>query len=211
MMTKKKKRTWKFWVGRTLLALILLAAGWLINLIWFRPLNIRHFYDRVFVEVALNDPELVTSLGIPVLYDWSKDELTDVSDAKQWEDFNKIKKDFATLQRYDFEDQSKENQLNTKIFGWFIETQLESEPYFYHGYPVNQMFGVQSNLPSFMESSHQIRDKSDIEAYIARLSLFDTKFDQVLEGLKIREEKGIIPPKFVIQRVLDEMKGFIGE
>ncbi|MGI9550045.1 MAG: DUF885 domain-containing protein, partial [Aurantibacter sp.] len=42
-------------------------------------------------------------------------------------------------------------------------------------------------------------------------SLFDTKFDQVLEGLKIREEKGIIPPKFVIQRVLDEMKGFIGE
>jgi uncharacterized protein (DUF885 family) len=30
-----------------------------------------------------------------------------------------------------------------------------------------------------------------------------------LEGLQIREEKGIIPPKFVIGRVLDEMKGFL--
>ena len=40
---------------------------------------------------------------------------------------------------------------------------------------------------------------------------FDTKFDQVLEGLKIREQNGIVPPKFVIQRVLDEMKGFTGQ
>ena len=35
------------------------------------------------------------------------------------------------------------------------------------------------------------------------------KFNQVLEGLKIREQRGIIPPKFVIERVLDEMKGFV--
>ncbi len=193
------------------MVLLFLGIGWLTNLIWFRPFNIRHFYDRVFIELALDDPELVTSLGIPVLYDWSKDELTDVSDAKQWEDFNELKENFATLNSYDFENQSKENQLNTKILRWFIGIQLEAEPYFYHDYPVNQMYGVQSNLPSFMESSHKLRDKSDIEAYIMRLSLFDTKFDQVLEGLKIREEKGIIPPKFVIERVLDEMKGFTGQ
>lgn len=210
-MTTTKKRSWKFWVGRTLLILLFLGIAWLVNLIWFRPLNIRHFYDRVFIELAMDDPELVTSLGIPVLYDWSKDELTDVSDAKQWEDFNKLKEDLATLKKYDFEDQSQENQLNTKILAWFIGTQLDGESYFYHDYPVNQMFGVQSNLPSFMESSHKIRDNSDIEAYIKRLSLFDAKFDQVLEGLKIREEKGIIPPKFVIQRVLNEMNGFIGK
>jgi uncharacterized protein (DUF885 family) len=31
----------------------------------------------------------------------------------------------------------------------------------------------------------------------------------MMEGLKIREEKGIIPPKFVVRRVIDEMQGFV--
>ena len=206
----QKKRTWKFWFSRSLLLLLLIGLFWLINLIWFRPFNIRHFYDRIFVELVMDSPELTTAMGIPVLYDWSKDNLDDISDAKQWESFNKLKEDYATLTSYDFDNQSKTNQLNTKILGFFLKSQVEGEPYFYHGYPVNQMFGVQNSLPSFLEDSHQLQDKSDVEAYISRLSKFDTKFDQLLEGLRIREQKGIIPPKFVIKRVVDEMKGFVG-
>lgn len=206
-----KKRSWKFWLGRSLLVLLLLGMGWLTNLIWFRPFNIRHFYDRLFIELALASPELVTQLGVPVLYDWSKDELADVSDEAQWEEFNTFKEDYETLMSYDFESQSAANQLNTKILGYFMESQIEGEPYFYHDYPVNQMFGVQSQLPSMMESSHKLRNKSDIEAYITRLSKFDTKFQQVLDNLKIREKNGIIPPKYIITRVLNEMNGFTGQ
>ena len=206
-----KKRTWKFWTGRIILSLLFIGTIWVVNLIWFKPFNIRHFYDKVFVKFAIGSPEMVTQLGIPVLYDFYKDDLDDESDKKSWEDFEDLKEDYATLMSYDFESQSKENQLNTKILGWFLGKQVEGEAYFYHGYPVNQMFGVQSNLPSMMESSHKLRDKSDVEAYIARLSKFDTKFEQVLEGLKISEEKGIIPPKFVIDRVLSEMMGFTGQ
>ncbi|MEP5613319.1 MAG: DUF885 domain-containing protein [Cyclobacteriaceae bacterium] len=206
-----KKRTWKFWVGRSILLLLLVFSLWVVNLIWFKPLNISHFYDRIFLEFALGNPEMVTQLGIPVLYDMSKDELSDASDKKNWEDFEQLKENYSMLQSYDFEGQSKENQLNTKILGWFLGNQVEGEDYFYHGYPVNQMFGVQSNLPSMMESAHKLEDESDIEAYITRLSLFGVKFDQILEGLKIREEKGIIPPKFVIDRVLSEMTGFTGQ
>lgn len=206
-----KKRNWKFWVSRTLLSLFLIAAIWVINLIWFRPFNVRHFYDKAFIQLALRSPETVTALGVPVLYDWSKDELDDVSDEKLWEDFNWTKEQLTTLRSYNFDRQSPENQLNTKILDWFLTAQVEGEPFFYHNYPVNQMFGIQSNLPSFMEDAHKIRNKSDVEAYLSRLSKFDTKFEQVLEGLKIREEKGIVPPKFVSERVLDEMKGFIGQ
>ncbi len=206
-----KKRTWKFWTGRIILSLLFIGTIWVVNLIWFKPFNIRHFYDKVFVKFAIGSPEMVTQLGIPVLYDMYKDDLDDESDKKSWEDFEDMKADYATLMSYDFDSQSKENQLNTKILKWFLGKQVEGEAYFYHGYPVNQMFGVQSNLPSMMESSHKLRDKSDVEAYISRLSKFDTKFEQVLEGLKIREEKGIIPPKFVIDRVLSEMMGFIGQ
>ena len=51
-----KKRTWKFWVLRTLLALLLIGGVWLTNLIWFRPYNIRHFYDKVFCEICFKKP-----------------------------------------------------------------------------------------------------------------------------------------------------------
>lgn len=205
-----KKRSWKFWTSRTVLVLLLIAILWLINLIWFRPFNINHFYDKVFVELALDSPELTTSMGIPVLYDTSKDELDDISDAKQWESFNKMKDDYETLMSYDYESQSEENKLNTRILGFYLEGLKEGEAFFYHDYPVNQMNGIQSGLPSFMENAHKLRNKSDVEAYITRLSKFDTKFNQLIENLKIRESKGIIPPKFVIERVLDEMNGFIG-
>ena len=206
----KKKRTWKFWLSRSILALLLIGSFWLINLIWFRPFNIKHFYDKIFVQLLLDSPEVTTALGIPVLYDWSKDELDDISDAKQWKDFEQMKETQATLKSYEFDKQSKTNQLNTKILAYFLKGNTDKEPYFYHDYPVNQMFGIQSELPSFLENSHKLKDKSDVEAYISRLSKFETKFDQLLEGLKIREEKGIIPPKFVIKRVVDEMKGFVG-
>lgn len=205
-----KKRTWKFWTSRTILILILIGLFWVTNLIWFRPFNIKHFYDKVFVELALDSPELTTSMGIPVLYDRSKDELDDISDTKQWESFNKMKEDYKTLMSYNFEGQSEANKLNTKILAYYLEGLIEGEPFFYHGYPVNQMGGVQNSLPSLMENAHKLRNKSDVEAYISRLSKFDIKFNQLIENLKISENKGIIPPKFVIQRVVDEMNGFIG-
>ena len=77
-----KKRTWKFWTVRTILALVILGGSWLINLIWFKPFNIKHFYDKVFVQFVIESPELTTQVGVPILYDLSKDELDDVSDKK---------------------------------------------------------------------------------------------------------------------------------
>jgi uncharacterized protein (DUF885 family) len=205
----KKKRSWKFWVSRTLLAFLLIGSVWLTNLIWFRPFNIGHFYDKVFVKYTLKRPLLITQLGIPVLYDLTKDELDDFSDARLWKDFEASKKDYATLLSYDFERQSPANQLNTKILSAYMKSGIDGESFFYHGYPVNQFEGMQSYIPTLLTSKHKLRNKSDIKAYIARLEGFETLFNQLLEGLKISEQKNIIPPKFVIEKVLDQMKSFV--
>jgi uncharacterized protein (DUF885 family) len=206
-----KKRTWKYWLSRILLAAFLIGIIWLINLTWFRPFNIRHFYDRVFVELVLQSPETITLLGVPFLYDWTKDKLDDVSDDKLWKDLQKIKKDYTTLLSYNYDRQSLENQLNTKILGAYLKNEIEREQFFYHEYPVHQWLGVQNNLPKLLSEKHKLRNKSDVQAYITRLEEFETKFNQVLEGLKIREEKGIIPPQFVIEKVLNQMNGFVSD
>ena len=74
-----KKCTWKFWIGRTTLGLLIIGGLWLTNLIWFKPFNIRYFYDKVYVQLIIDSPELTKQLGIPVAYDLSKDELDDIS------------------------------------------------------------------------------------------------------------------------------------
>ena len=34
------------------------------RLVWGNPLIINNFYERIFIEYALSDPELLTSLGM---------------------------------------------------------------------------------------------------------------------------------------------------
>ena len=116
-----KKRNWKFWTGRTILGLLVIGGLWLTNLIWFKPFNIKHFYDKVFVQLVIDSPELTTQVGIPGLYDLSKDELDDISDKTQWESINKMKEDYETLMSYDYDSQSDENKLNTKILKYYLE------------------------------------------------------------------------------------------
>ena len=101
-----KSRFWKLWIGKFFLVLLISAIIWVVNLIWFKPFNIKHFYDRVFVELAVSSPELVTQLGIPVLYDIYKDDLSDASDNQAWEDFEMIKKNHEMLLSYNFDNQS---------------------------------------------------------------------------------------------------------
>src|SRR5581483_5335543 len=76
-------------------------------------------------------------------------------------------------------------------------------------YPVNQLFGVQSATPDFMVQIHPLADQRDARNYVSRLSDFGRQFRGLLQGLQLRESKGIVPPGFVIARVLAEMRAFI--
>ena len=50
---------------------------------------------------------------------------------------------------------------------------------------------------TFMINIHKIDDVKDAEAYIAPLRGFPKLFDQLLVNLKVREEKGVVAPRFV--------------
>jgi uncharacterized protein (DUF885 family) len=56
---------------------------------------------------------------------------------------------------------------------------------------------------------HLITDMKDAEAYISRLRKVDDLFEQLFEGLRIREAAGIMPPRFVYPRALESCKNII--
>jgi uncharacterized protein (DUF885 family) len=189
---------------------MLLAAFWLVKLIWFRPANINHFFERIFIEYALSDPELMSSIRPPFV-DRFRDyngQLTDASPAHAEHLADMVANNLSRLEEYDKDKLDTETRLSYDILHWFLQNQADGRPFLLYDYPLNQLNGVQKELPAFMEAIHQVESKTDAENYVYRLRQFGKKFDQVREGLKKREEAAILPPDFVIRAVLKEMTDF---
>lgn len=176
-----------------------------------KPFFFRVFLDRTLIQMAFGSPETLTSLGFleSVGIKGHNAELDDDSPEKTDELFAKLPKLKQTLLNYDDASLSESDRLSKEITLYLMEFGEQAETYRYHNYPVNQLFGIQSGYPSFMEAQHQVHTVEDAENYIKRLEAVRVKFAQNLEGIQLREEKGIIPPRFVIDRVLEEMNGFI--
>jgi len=200
------------WLGALLAAALLVGAIFVANLIWFRPFSLDLFYEKVFVSFLLERPELLSRLGIAEQFGYRRHNahLDDASVAKTERDFVAWHSYLDTLRFYDVASQTPEQKLSTRVLSWFIERELEGENFRFHDYPVNQLAGVQSETADFLINIHRIDDQRGAEDYLRRLGEVGRKFDQVLEGLVLREQKGVVPPRFVIERVLTEMRGFAG-
>jgi uncharacterized protein (DUF885 family) len=195
-----------------LLLLVLTVFGvFMVNLIWFKPFSINHFYERIFIEYAMEDPEILSQLRIleGMGINFHNDDLTDISDARFQRVKKKLNDNYNTLLDYDREKLSKEQQLSYDILKWFLDDAVRREQFMYHDYVITQLQGVHMDLPDFMVNVHQVNTKKDAENYIARLSKFDTKFEQLLEQLNLREEREIIPPRFAVEKALKQTQEFI--
>ncbi|MEY2550740.1 MAG: hypothetical protein QOG12_884 [Verrucomicrobiota bacterium] len=201
------------WFGAILALLVIVLAVFLINLVWFRPWSLNLFYEKVFAQVLFDEPELLSSIGLVERFGITghNAKLGDASPAHQQRFFDRSKKDLEDLHSYPLEKQNASQKLSTHILEWFMTQQIEGEKYQWHNYPVNQLFGVQNEFPSFMANIHRLLAPRDCEYYRQRLIAVGPKFDQLLESLKVREQKGILPPRFVVEKVLVEMNNFVAQ
>lgn len=198
------------WSSLTLLGLVAIGALAFVHVWYFKPLDINWFYGRVFAQFALQNPETISSMRIlPHWADFTRDQLDDASPAQEEAMGHLFESALDTLHRYDRNAYTGEARLSYDVMEQFLAIQVEGERFRYNNFPVNQMFGVQSSLPNFMAQTHQVKSAGEAEDYITRLDLFPRKFDQVIEGLDLRESKGVIPPRFTVSGVLEQMRGFI--
>jgi uncharacterized protein (DUF885 family) len=186
-------------------------AVFLVPTLWGKPWSIEHFYLRVFAELLLERPQLLSRLRIlePWGLDWFADDLDDYSVEFTDRSARKLRQHLVTLRSYDRSKQTASQLLSTDVLDGFLALQVDGEGFRFHDYPVNQMNGVQNELPDFMLNIHQIHSERDAENYLARLSKFGAAFDQVMAGLAHREKLGVLPPRFVLERVQGGMRRFL--
>ncbi|MDT0688206.1 DUF885 domain-containing protein [Salegentibacter sp. F188] len=167
--------------------------------------ELNNYFEEQFQEEVDESPMLQTRLGIKKDYgQWD-----DFSTEKYAEDLNQAKKRLDYIDDINPENLNEEVRLSYQLYRQQLENEIEDYNYRFYSYPVNQMFGYHSQLPAFLINMHSIDSISDAEAYISRLRGFPEAFNDIIEGLKVREQNQIMPPKFVFDKVLDDSRNII--
>src|SRR5256714_5732975 len=158
------------------------------------------FLDKCFDEFIATNPQFETWLGIKT----HNDQWNDFSDEAAKRDLEIAQKNLAELKRqFPKEKLDKQAQLSCDIYEFQVQRDTEGFKFRLDNYPVNQMGGAHSEIPTFLINIHKIDNQKDAQAYIARLNGITKLFDQLIVNLKEREEHGVIPPKFVFPLVLE--------
>jgi hypothetical protein len=140
------------------LALCAALAVFLVPTLWGKPWSIEHFYLRAVAELVLERPMLLSRLRIlePWGLRWFSDDLDDYSVAFAQRTAREVAENLALLRRYDRTAQSESQRLSTDVLDGFLALQAEGERFLLHDYPVNQLDGVQIELPDFMLNVHRV-------------------------------------------------------
>ena len=73
-------------------------------------------------------------------------------------------------------------------------------------YVVIQNVGAYLDVPRFLDSEHQIETAADAEAYLARLASYPQQLDNELGRVIAYRWKGLIPPAFLLDKALTQLK-----
>ena len=116
---------------------------------------------------------------LPPWLDFYSNKLDDASPAHEAEHGGHDPHDVDTLHRYDRTKFDQNGALSYDVLDYFLSIQVEGDQFRDYDFPVNQLSGIQSALPNFMAQTHQVNNRHDADAYIARLDKFPQKFGQV--------------------------------
>ena len=100
-------------------------------------------------------------------------------------------------------------QLTHRMYTNDYQDAVDNYEWRYHSYPVNQMFGTHTWIPSFLMNIHDISTEEDARNYLKRLGKVDVKIDELIKALEDRKERGILAPKFVYPYVVTSAQNLI--
>jgi len=143
--------------------------------------NLKSFLDQAFEEELQKSPMQLTQMGRKEQYD----KLDDFSEAAEDAALEWRRKSVADM-KAEFSPEELNDEAKTSYDIWALElerSELETK-YKRHAY-VFGFGGPHTDLPSFIMTYHKVDDKSDMDAYNARLGAMAVALDQWTERAKL--------------------------
>jgi uncharacterized protein (DUF885 family) len=172
-----------------------------------KGLPLDEFFAESYKQLLLRNPEGLTTLGMAEAFGLRNDRLNNLSDAYIRETQALQRAILEQLRTYDRAALAPDQQLSYDVYEWWLDDQVRGQQFMYHNYPLNHfLYSYDQNLILLFSDLQPVQDKQDVEDYLARLSQVDDQVAQLLEGMRIREQLGVIPPRFVIERTLSNLQ-----
>jgi len=162
-------------------------------------------FDTIYMEGVNRNPVRQTYLGLKTNYD----KWYDLSEEDNEKELAFTKQDLQRVKTIDVTMLDKQTKLSYELLVQSMQEEIDDYKWRHHNYPVNQMFGVHSQIPALLINQHSIADVKQANDYISRLNGIEEVLGQLVDQLKIRENKGIIAPQFVFEHVIRDSKNLL--
>ena len=199
------KKAWRI-AGWTALALALVVGFAAYKIVWGKPFTLNLLANRQMLETLVRNPELFTQVGIAdgTIFDHHSGKLAAVGVAKRDDDyalaegflqevhqFDRAKLDRQEQITYDILVDLDETALSYKRFDWLSSEGL---------YPISPMFGTQVQLPSFLQSSHVVKNEKTARNYVKRLEAMGGKLDALTAEMQRQAKAGVVLPISLLEK-----------
>ena len=100
-------------------------------------------------------------------------------------------------------------QTSAAIIRWTLNDTINDAEFAVNRFVFDQFNGLHLGLVQFLTTSHPIRNRRDVENYLARLARVGPCLDEGIAEAKSAAAAGVIPPKFILERTLGQLDGFL--
>ncbi len=100
-------------------------------------------------------------------------------------------------------------RISAATLDWQLDEVARTEPFADYAFVFQQYSGLQVQLVNFLSQTHPIRNRRDVENYLARLKCVAGQMDEGIAQAKERAARGILPPKFILTSTLQQLDRFL--
>lgn len=119
------------------------------------------------------------------------------------------KKGIAALDAMDLNTLTPDQRTSAAVIRWTLEDTAAAAQFARHRYIFDQFNGLQLELINNLTQTHPFKTKRDVDTYLARLGQVSMRLDDGISEARGAAAEGIIPPKIVLQRSIEQIDGFL--
>jgi len=136
-------------------------------------------------------------------------QLTAETDAYRRSRTQLARRGLAELRKFDRAKLTDMLRVSADLMEWQLETFIREEPFLDHSFPLNQFNGVNVNLVETLTVRRAVANERDASNYLAALGQAGRRMEEVIAEARRLTAKNMIPPRFVVQATITQMKQFI--
>ncbi len=170
------------------------------------------FLDSFSAEWVRGSPESATALQYftGAEQDALDGRLSPLTPADREARVSLAKRGLAELKKFDRATLSASQRVSAAMFEWQLADLVQADEFNDYNFVFNQVTGLQAGLVDLLSQTHPIRNRRDIENYLARLGQAARQMDEGLAQAKASAARGIIPPKFILTATIEQFDRFLG-